>query len=75
MAAKVMSAPGTQGKSHLDHVVGIQCKQGNQSAEMVQSGLLPLFDVNSTGVEDKFVNSILHMDPFSTSGDIGVLRQ
>ena len=73
VAAKVMSAPGTQGKSHPDHVVGIQCKQGNESAEMVQSGLLPLYDVNSSGVEDKFVNSILHMHQFSTSGGIGVL--
>ena len=73
VAAKVISAPGTQGKSHSDHIVGSQCKQGNPSVEMVQSGLLPLYDVNYTGVEDKFVNSILHMHQFSTSGDIGVL--
>ena len=40
---------------------------------MIQSGLLPLYDVNYTGVEDKFVNSILHVHQFSTSGDIGEL--
>ena len=38
---------------------------------MVQSGLLTLYDVIFTRVEDKFVNSILHMHQFSTSGDIG----
>ena len=73
VATKVISAPGTQGKSHLDHIVSSQCKQGNPNVEMVQSGLLPLYDVNYTGVEDKFVNSILHMHQFSTSGDISVL--
>ena len=73
MAAKVISASGTQGKSHSDQVIGSQYKQDNPSAEMVQSGLLPLYDVNYTGVEDKFVNSILHMHQFSTSGDIGEL--
>ena len=72
VAAKVISASGTQGKSYSDHVTGSQCKQDNPSVEMVQSGLLPLYDVNYTGVEDKFVNSILHMHQFSTSGDIGV---
>ena len=71
MAAKVMSAPGTQGKSHLDHVADVKLKQCEQSVEMVQSGLLPLYDVNFTGIEDKFVNSILYMHQFSTSGDIG----
>ena len=73
VAAKIMSASGTQGKSHSDHVIFSQCKQDNPSAEMVQSGLLPLYDVNYTGVEDKFVNSILHMHQCSTSGDIGEL--
>ena len=63
VAAKVISVSGTQGKSHSN----------NSSAEMIQSGLLPLYDVNYTGVEDKFVNSILHVHQFSTSGDIGKL--
>ena len=30
---------------------------------------LPLYDVNYTVVEDKFVNSILHVHYFSVTGD------
>ena len=73
MAAKVISASGTQAKSHSNNISGSQYKQYNSSAEMIQSGLLPLYDVNYTGIEDKFVNSILHVHQFSTSGDIGEL--
>ena len=71
MAAKVMSAPEAQGKFHADNTTNCKLKKGEQSVEMVQSGLLPLYDVNVTGVEGKLVNSILHMHQFSTSGDIG----
>ena len=37
----------------------------------MQSGLLPVYDVNSSGIEDKLVNSILHVHQFSTSVDTG----
>ena len=40
-----------------------------QSTEEINCGPLPLHDVNSTGVGDKVVNSILHVHHFSTSGD------
>ena len=63
VAAKVISVSGTQGKSHSNKISGSQYKQDNSSAEMIQSGLLPLYDVNYTGVEDKFVNSMCTSSP------------
>ena len=71
MAAKVISAPVAQGKSLAGNVTDCKLENGEPGTEMVQYGSLPLYDVNFTGVEDKFVNSIMHVHQFSTSGDTG----
>ena len=42
-------------------------QSSEQTIEIVECGPLPLYDVNYTGVEDKFVNLILHAHQFSTS--------
>ena len=68
VTAKIMSAPEDQSEYKFNTVADMKGKNRHQREESVQSRLLPLYDVNSTGVEDKFVNSILHMHQFSTRG-------
>ena len=71
MAAKVISSQGSESDFNINDKVEIKCDEIDSIGEKVQSGLLAVYDVNSSGIEDKFVNSILHVHQFSTSVETG----
>ena len=58
MAAKVISSQGSESDFNINDKVEIKCDEIDSIGEKAQSGLLPVYDVNSSGIEDKFVNSI-----------------
>ena len=72
-SAKSISAPGVEGKcsdlvdsgSALLSDVTLEQGEGYDTSNM-KGELPPIFDIKHTGVEDKFVNSILHVSQFKS---------
>ena len=73
-AAKVVSAPGTEGKCPDVRVKNsvilnnVNLNKGKMKNIYNTKGeLRPIYDINYAGVEDKCVNSILHVNQFKLS--------
>ena len=77
-AAKVVSAPGKEGKCPLvvveDSAVCTNVNLGNDNVSNendAKGEFHPIYDINYAGVADKFVNSILHANQFNLSTNTG----